>query len=68
LEPLDYEVADINFGKSDMKETNLLMKLGDLQNAHTRNYIMMSMSEQEKAKSIEKNSEKLNADFIKLRD
>ena len=31
LEPLDYEIADINFGKSDMKETDLLLKLGNLQ-------------------------------------
>ena len=30
LESLDYEVADVCFGKGGMKEMNLLVKLGDL--------------------------------------
>lgn len=64
MEPLDYEVADINFGKSDMETTNLLMKLGDLQNQHTRNHIMKSMVDADKAGALDKNSEKLNKDFI----
>lgn len=30
LEPLDYEIADINFGKGNMTEMELLMKMSDL--------------------------------------
>lgn len=30
LLPLDYEVADINFGKATMKQMNMLIKMGNL--------------------------------------
>lgn len=32
VNPLDYEIADINFGKSDLKQMSMIMKLGNLQN------------------------------------
>lgn len=43
LEALDFEIADINFGKGDMTTMNYLMTMSDLQNIQTRNQIKKAM-------------------------
>lgn len=42
VNPLDYEIADINFGKSDLKHMRMIMDLGSLQNQYTSNYIRLA--------------------------
>lgn len=69
LQPLDYEVADVNFGHADFKEIEMLTKLGDIQNMHTRNVIRSKIAgDQASEDKMKEDKVKLNEKFIKLRD
>lgn len=76
LEALDFEIADINFGKGDMTDMNYLMKMADLQNKQTRNQIRVSMLPADsssmcggdKKTEYEKEEALLNYEFEKVRD
>lgn len=76
LEALDFEIADINFGKGDMTDMNYLMQLSDLQNIQTRNQIRKAMMKGESSAccgddpitKIDKEEYKLNYQFEKIRD
>ena len=39
LQPLDYEIADICFGHSNIKEMQILSDMADLQNEYSRNVL-----------------------------
>lgn len=72
VNPQDYEVTDINFGKADMKDMELMTKMSTMQNEYTRNYIRKLMFKDgagdARVAKIDQQQAKLNSDFVKVRD